>query len=137
MPAQDICMYPASKVSATLSRTNQFTPVFACRLNSKVPLKSGGPMLVADTPAPKSAKGTQRVPVARLYRKWGVSPTSDSVEGENCAPLNNSPRISQLPRYQCSFPTTSPNMLPYDKLIKARLWFCWPPNFCMQAAATT
>ena len=66
MPAQERCMYPASKVRAMLSRTNQFTPVFACRLNSKVPLKSGGPMLVADTPAPKSVKGIQRVPVAQL-----------------------------------------------------------------------
>jgi len=34
-------MYPTSKVRARLSRMNQCTPEFACRLNSKVPLASG------------------------------------------------------------------------------------------------
>src|SRR5229473_322995 len=62
IPAHERCMYPTSKVRARLSRMNQCTPVFACRLNSKVPLASDGPMLVAETPAPKSANGIQRVP---------------------------------------------------------------------------
>src|SRR5215467_6261858 len=41
IPAQDMCMYLTSPVSARLSRTNQCRPIPGCRLNSKVPPRSG------------------------------------------------------------------------------------------------
>ncbi len=66
IPAQGKCRYPTSPVSARLSGANQWVPMFVCRLNSKVPLWSGVPIPEAFTPAPKSANGTQRVPVAKL-----------------------------------------------------------------------
>src|SRR5882762_329186 len=65
-PAHDQWTYRASTLNATFSFRNQWVPVPAWSLNSNVPLKSGGPMLVAVTPAPTLTNGTQRVPVAKL-----------------------------------------------------------------------
>src|SRR5712691_3860110 len=112
MPADDKCNHRASSVTAQLFLTNHCTPVLACRLNSNVLLRSGGPIPVAVTPAPPSRKGIQRVPVAKLYRRCGVRPTSHSLLGANSAPPNNSPRISQFPRYQWFSPFTPPIMQP-------------------------